>query len=74
MVRQAQSEPNNSVDPVQFDAQPWLLNCINGTIDLRTGELRPHDPADLLTCLAPTDYKPDAPCDLGERFLYKLWM
>jgi putative DNA primase/helicase len=32
-----------------LDSNPWLLNCTNGTIDLRTGELRPHDPADLLT-------------------------
>src|SRR5205814_8473029 len=27
-----------------FDADPWLFNCANGTLDLRTGSLRPHDP------------------------------
>ena len=41
MVRQAQSEPGIPVLPAEFDADPWLFNCANGTIDLRTGELRP---------------------------------
>src|SRR3990170_7935492 len=27
----------------------WKLNVENGTIDLRTGKLLPHDPADLIT-------------------------
>lgn len=34
----------------------------NGTIDLTTGELRPHDPADRITQLAPVEYDPDAEC------------
>jgi putative DNA primase/helicase len=72
MVRLAQSEPGIPVSPVQFDADPWLFNCRNGTIDLRTGELRPHSPADLLTCMAATDYLPDAPCDLYEKFIYRI--
>jgi putative DNA primase/helicase len=33
----------------ELDADPWLLNVQNGTVDLRTGTLRPHDPADLIT-------------------------
>jgi len=32
-----------------FDADPWLLNCANGTVDLRTGNLRLHDSEDMLT-------------------------
>ena len=31
-----------------LDADPYLLNVANGTLDLRTFELRPHDPADRL--------------------------
>jgi putative DNA primase/helicase len=34
-----------------FDRSPWLLNTLNGTLDLHGGELRPHDPADMLTKL-----------------------
>ena len=33
----------------QFDANPWLLNAENGTIDLRTGAERPADPNDYIT-------------------------
>ena len=32
-----------------FDADPFVLACANGTLDLRTGALRPHDPNDLLS-------------------------
>ena len=36
-----------------FDADPWLLNAPNGTLDLRTGELRPHRREDYITKLVP---------------------
>lgn len=45
------------VDPLDFDADADLLNCRNGVLDLRTGELMPHDPDRLMTKLAPTNYK-----------------
>lgn len=49
-----------SVESGQMDADPDLLNCLNGTVDLRTGELRPHSPADYFTKCAPTEYVPGA--------------
>lgn len=72
MVRLVQSEPGVPVLPAAFDAQPWLLNCANGTIDLTTGELRPHAREDMLTCMAPVAYDPDAICDQWEWFLYRI--
>jgi putative DNA primase/helicase len=33
----------------ELDSDPYLLNCSNGTLDLRTRELRPHSPADRIT-------------------------
>jgi putative DNA primase/helicase len=45
-----------------LDRDPWLFNCANGTIDLRTGELRPHRREDYITKLSPFDYLPDAQC------------
>jgi len=39
-----------------------LLNVVNGTIDLTTGALRPHNPADRITQLANVVYDPDALC------------
>lgn len=42
----------------QVDRNPWLLNCVNGTVDLRTGDLKAHDPLDFITKLAPLEYNP----------------
>jgi len=47
-----------SVDDI--DADPWLFNCANGTLDLRTMELRKHDPADKITKVARGAYHPAA--------------
>lgn len=52
-----------------FDANPFLLNVKNGTLDLQTGILRPHAPADLLTKLVPVAYEREATCPTFERFL-----
>jgi P4 family phage/plasmid primase-like protien len=69
MVTVAQSFAQVWVTPDELDADPWLLNCRNGTVDLRTGARRPHRPADLLTKLAPVDYDPAAACPRWERFI-----
>jgi putative DNA primase/helicase len=52
-----------------LDADPWSLNCQNGTIDLRTGNLRPHDRADLITKIAPVVYDRGAECPQWIKFL-----
>lgn len=44
----------------ELDADPYLFNCANGTLDLRTRELRPHDPADRITRVCAGAYDPDA--------------
>lgn len=43
-----------------FDPDPDLLNCPNGVVDLRTGELTEHDPAYRMTKVCGADYDPDA--------------
>ncbi len=53
------SESEVYVRPVSvFDTSPYLLNCVNGVIDLRTGELAPHSPAQRFTYCVPTQYNP----------------
>ena len=54
------TKPEVPVSPDELDADPWLLNAPNGTIDLRTGELRPHRREDLITKMAGAEYVPDA--------------
>lgn len=48
-VNLARTDPRIAVSVAAFDTQPHLLNCVNGTIDLRDGELLPHRREDLLT-------------------------
>jgi putative DNA primase/helicase len=69
MLDLARSEPGIPVLPEHLDRDPWLFNCLNGTLDLRTGELRGHRREDLITKLCPTPYRPDARCPVWERFL-----
>lgn len=58
--------------PEALDADPWVLNCQNGTLCLRTGELRPHRREDYLTRVAPVPYEPSATCPLWEKFLARV--
>jgi putative DNA primase/helicase len=68
----AQSDERIAVEADAFDADPWALNVLNGTIHLRTGELREHRRGDLLTKVAPVDYDPERRWDLWEDFLDRL--
>lgn len=65
----AESEIEVDAEPADFDADPLLLNVKNGTIDLRTGKLRGHNPGDLITRLAPVEFDADADCPMWLRFL-----
>ena len=58
MISLAKSEV--PIMPADLDANPWLLNCANGTVDLRTGEMREHSREDRLTKLVPVAYDPKA--------------
>ena len=60
------------VDHEDLDANPDILNCLNGTIELRTETLRLHDPADLCTKQAPVHYDPAARAPQWEACL-KRW-
>lgn len=55
-----------------LDADPYLLNCANGTLDLRTLELREHDPADRLTKVTSAAYDPRAELGVWSEFLARI--
>lgn len=73
MLALAESELGIPVLPGDLDADPWALNTANGTLSLRTGELRPHLREDLLTKLAPVEYQPEAKCPRWNRFLAEVF-
>jgi putative DNA primase/helicase len=69
MVSLVRSEPGIPILPADMDADPFLLNVANGTLELRTGVLRPHRREDYLTKLCPTEVDPRARCPEWLRFL-----
>jgi putative DNA primase/helicase len=68
----AGTEPELAVSPGQLDADPYLLNVANGTLDLRDMTLRDHDPADLLTKVTRAPWHPDAASPEWDAFLVRV--
>ena len=55
--------------PDELDAHSHLINALNGTVDLKSGELRKPRREDLLTKLAGAEYHPGAEAPTWEAFL-----
>lgn len=62
-----------------MDANPWLLNIDNGTLNLRERPettagttVRRHSRDDLLTKLAPVRFDPEATCPIFDAFLARI--
>ncbi|MDP9438433.1 MAG: phage/plasmid primase, P4 family, partial [Actinomycetota bacterium] len=72
MIDSARSEPGVAVALSDLDPDPWLLNCANGTLELKTGTLREHRRDDLITRLAPVEYDPQATAPTFEKFLARI--
>ena len=68
----AEVEPGIPIVPEEMDADPFLFNVANGTVDLRTGRLKPHDRADALTKLAPVWHDEAATCPTFLAFLERV--
>lgn len=58
------------IEASAFDSKPYLMNCRNGTCDLRDGSFREHDRADFLTMRTAFDYTlKRVRCPRWERFI-----
>lgn len=72
MLADARSLAVFQADHDAFDVDPWLLNCANGTLDLRSGLLHVHQREEMLTrCLA-IPYEADAACPRWQVFLWRI--
>ncbi|MBT3368396.1 MAG: hypothetical protein HN416_14685 [Nitrospina sp.] len=69
MLELAQSDPEILINAQQLDADPWLLNCQNGTLNLRTGDLSEHNSNDFLTKKAAPLYDQSAGCPVFTDFI-----
>lgn len=67
MVKDAR--PMVAVRIHSLDCDPWLLNVANGTLNLRTGRLRNHNPDDLLTRLIDVPFDENAKAPQWLEFL-----
>ena len=58
----------DSID--NFDSDPDLLNCNNGVVNLKTGNLTPHSAGQRFTYCISTSYDPDADYSKWEQWLF----
>lgn len=69
----ATSDPRIRVSVDDLDTHDDLLVCTNGTIDLRTGKLRPSDRKDLMTRCTNAAFNPQAKAERFSRFLHEIF-
>lgn len=69
LLELAKTEPEITLTMDQLDADPYLFNVENGTINLKTGSIRAHRRKDLITKLAPVEYDEKARAPRWEQFL-----
>jgi putative DNA primase/helicase len=60
------------ITPDKLDTHPFLLNFVNGTVDLETGALLPHNPEHYITKLVHYNYNPKALCRVFLAFLERI--
>lgn len=74
-VREAIIRDARSVNPIHtsdFDTNPYLLNLLNGTYDLKNGVLREHNPDDLITKLSPVEFVEGASSERWDEFINEI--
>ena len=66
----ARADRRHAATVEQWDVDPWLLNTPGGIVDLRTGNMLPHDPKRYMTKI--TAVAPDGDCPLWLTFLDRI--
>jgi P4 family phage/plasmid primase-like protien len=57
------------VPKAKFNTAPYEFACVNGVINLRTGEVRTARPDDYISIASPVAYDPEMPIPHFQRFL-----
>ena len=71
MLTLVRSEPGITVSASALDAHPMLFNVLNGTLDLSSGKLRPHDRTGLHTKRSDVRWDKTATCPRFQAYLEK---
>lgn len=72
MINLCASEQGIAIAPDELDRNIWYLTCLNGTLDLATGQLLRHDQKHLITKLVPVIFDPHATCHVWDAFLNRI--
>jgi putative DNA primase/helicase len=72
LVESASYERKIRITPKDVDQEPFLLNVLNGTIDLKTGELVPSMKNKYITKCAMVTYDRSATCPTWLSFLLRI--
>lgn len=72
ILKIAAKDPRIAVKPSDFDKDPNLMTVGNGTLNLQTGQLGPHDPKNMLTRLVNADFKPEAKTGRWHEFMEQI--
>ncbi len=67
-----EAQPMAAITPAELDRYPDLINCLNGTLDLKTGCLREHCRTDYITKLVHHNYNPHSDCPRFREFLNRI--
>jgi len=72
MLALVKTEPSIAINHYELDKDVDLLNVQNGTLDLKTGKLQPHNRKDLITRITNISHEPDAACPKWDAFLDRI--
>lgn len=72
VANEARALPSRAVAMQDLDAEAWVFNAANVTINLRTDEVYPHRRSDLITHRGGVDYVEFAGCPTWEAFLRQI--
>ncbi|MEQ9106503.1 MAG: phage/plasmid primase, P4 family [Limnobacter sp.] len=73
MINMASNAPDLVASIGAFDTDPAKINCQNGVVDLKTGELIGHSSSELVMKLAPVNYLRHAKCPTFSKFLHSIF-
>jgi len=69
MIALAKSEPEIPISIEELDNNPYLFNCKNGIVNLKSGSFNPHMKEDYITKQNNVKYNPEAACPIWNNFL-----
>jgi putative DNA primase/helicase len=62
-------KPRLATKTATFDTEELLINCQNGTVNIKDGTLQKHDRQNYITALIPYNYNTKADCPVFKKFL-----